>query len=580
MANIIGTTGSDILLGSSDDDFIYALEGSDQLTAGAGNDILNGGLGADVLNGENGDDTLYIDAEDTNIDGGAGVDVVNVVGVAGVTLDVAAARVEIVGGGDGDDTFNGAAATVALFLDGGAGNDILTGGSANDVLAGGVGSDQLTAGAGNDILNGGLGADVLNGGDGDDTLYVDSADTSINGGTGTDVLSVVGNTGVTLDVAAASIEVIIGGEGNDTFVGSTVAVSLSLDGGAGDDVLTGGSANDILAGGDGNDRLTGNAGNDTLHGGAGADILLGGLGNDIYIVETGDTVTEATNAGTDTVWSAVTWTLGANVENLTLTGTTAINGTGNGAANALIGNAAANVLNGGGGNDMLVGGLGNDTLNGGAGSDAMFGGAGNDTYVVNATGDVVAENLNEGTDIVRSSVSYTLVANVENLTLTGTTAIDGTGNESANVMLGNTAANVLRGANGNDQLRGNAGSDTYLFGRGEGQDLVQDNSGSADRILYDAGIDPIDLVISRQANNLRLSIHGSTDSVTVQNWYTSSSNRTETLQAGNGQTLLSTQVDQLIQAMASFSQQTGLTWDQAIDQRPQDVQTILAANWQ
>ena len=87
-------------------------------------------------------------------------------------------------------------------------------------------------------------------------------------------------------------------------------------------------------------------------------------------------------------------------------------------------------------------------------------------------------------------------------------------------------------------------------------------------------------MISRQANDLRLSVHGSTDFVTVQNWYTSSSNRTETIQAGNGQTLLSTQVDQLIQAMAGFTQQTGLTWDQAIDQQPLEVQAVLAASWQ
>ena len=74
--------------------------------------------------------------------------------------------------------------------------------------------------------------------------------------------------------------------------------------------------------------------------------------------------------------------------------------------------------------------------------------------------------------------------------------------------------------------------------------------GATDKLLYDAGINPLDLVISRQVNDLRLAIHGSADYVTVQNWYTSSSNRTETIQAGNGQTLLSTQVDQLIQAMA------------------------------
>jgi hypothetical protein len=90
----------------------------------------------------------------------------------------------------------------------------------------------------------------------------------------------------------------------------------------------------------------------------------------------------------------------------------------------------------------------------------------------------------------------------------------------------------------------------------------------------------LDLVTSRQVNDLRLAIHGTTDAVTIKNWYTSpTANQIEDVQAGNGQHLLNTQVNQLIQAMATFSQQTGLTWDQAIDQRPQDVQTVLAASW-
>jgi Ca2+-binding RTX toxin-like protein len=129
-------------------------------------------------------------------------------------------------------------------------------------------------------------------------------------------------------------------------------------------------------------------------------------------------------------------------------------------------------------------------------------------------------------------------------------------------------------------VNGGSGNDTFLFGRGDGQDLVRDNSGNADKILYDAGITPLDLVISRQVNDLRIAIHGSSDRITVQNWYTSSANRTETIQAGNGQALLSTQVDQLIQAMSGFTAQTGLTWDQAIDQQPAQVQTVLAASWQ
>src|SRR4029077_15383287 len=124
---------------------------------------------------------------------------------------------------------------------------------------------------------------------------------------------------------------------------------------------------------------------------------------------TGDSVTENANEGIDTVQSTITYTLGANLENLTLTGTTAINGTGNTLDNILTGNSAANTL---------TGGAGNDILNGGAGADTLRGGTGNDTYVVDAAGDSVTENANEGTDMVQSSVTYTLGTNLENLTLT------------------------------------------------------------------------------------------------------------------------------------------------------------------
>src|SRR5262249_7124852 len=166
------------------------------------------------------------------------------------------------------------------------------------------------------------------------------------------------------------------------------------------------------------------------------------------------------------------------------------------------------------------------------------------------------------------------------------------GNALNNVLSGNSANNTLSGGAGNDRLDGGMGNDTlaggpgndlYNFSRGDGQDTISDadtTQGNQDRLLFGTTINPLDLVISRQANDLRLAIHGTTDSVTVKNWYTSpTTNQIEDLQAGNGQHLLNTQVDQLIQAMASFSQQTGLTWDQAIDQRPQQVQTVLAASW-
>jgi Ca2+-binding RTX toxin-like protein len=170
--------------------------------------------------------------------------------------------------------------------------------------------------------------------------------------------------------------------------------------------------------------------------------------------------------------------------------------------------------------------------------------------------------------------------NIENVQVTGTGLFNLTGNADANSLTGNGSNNILIGNAGNDTLSGLAGNDTFLFSLGDGQDLVRDNSGTADKMLFDGGIDPLDLVISRVANDLRIAIHGSSDQITVENWYTSSVNRTETIQAGNGELLVSAKVDQLIQAMAGFTTQTGLTWDQAIDQRPQEVQAVLAASWQ
>ncbi|WP_108311274.1 beta strand repeat-containing protein [Limnohabitans parvus] len=214
------------------------------------------------------------------------------------------------------------------------------------------------------------------------------------------------------------------------------------------------------------DTMVGGSGNETLDGGAGNDELKGGAGNDTYVVDNAnDVVFENASAGTDTVQSSVNYTLGANVENLTLTGE-ATSGTGNDLANTIVGNDNGNSLNGAAGNDTLTGGIGNDILDGGAGADSMAGGGGNDTYVVDNTADVVTEALGAGIDTVEASVSYILTDNVENLTLTGIDAINGTGNKLNNTITGNSGNNQLFGGGGNDTLLGGAGADALDGGEG------------------------------------------------------------------------------------------------------------------
>jgi|CXWL01.1.fsa_nt_gi Ca2+-binding RTX toxin-like protein len=707
-----GTSGNDNLTGFGNDNNLFGLGGNDQLVGYGGNDRLDGGVGDDLLVGGDGNDTYLFgrgagqdrvsDFPDSGIPGD--VDTVlldSTVAPADVRLQATADSsllLTISGTTDSlliegyffgslyqieqiqfsDSTIWNASAIASriegLTLVGTEGDDALTGIQTNDTLVGLGGNDTLDGGSGNDTLDGGSGADTMAGNTGNDLYFVgdpgdvvieqtgqgtDTVNASITytlganvehlALTGTNAINGTGNSGNNTLTGNSAANILTGGTGNDTYVvgaGDTVteaasagtdtvqsAVSWTLGNNVENLTLTGtlainGTGNTL------NNALTGNAGNNVLDGGAGNDTMVGGAGDDTFVVNvTGDVVTENANEGTDTVLSAVTRTLGANFENLTLTGTAAINGTGNTLNNVLTGNSAANTLTGGAGHDMLDGGAGNDT---------MVGGTGNDTYVVNATGDIVTENANEGADTVLSAVTRTLGANFENLTLTGTTAVNGTGNTLDNVLTGNSAVNTLTGGAGNDTyvvgtgdtvteaasagtdtvqsavtwtlganlenltligssaingtgntlnntiagnsanntLTGLGGNDTYLYGRGGGQDTVIDNSGASDSMLFGLTINPLDLVITRQVNDLRLAIHGSADSVTIQNWYTSPTmNQVETIQAGNGQTMLNSQVDQLIQAMATFTTQSGLTWDQAIDQRPQDVQTVLAASW-
>jgi Ca2+-binding RTX toxin-like protein len=307
-----------------------------------------------------------------------------------------------------------ATASVSINVQGVAGQTI-NGTAAADTLTGTAGDDTISGLAGNDTLNGNGGVDKLIGGLGNDTYVVNSA--------GDQTVELL-NEGT--DLVQSTINWTLG----SNLENLTLTGSANING-------TGNSAVNII---------TGNAGNNILNGVGGVDTLIGGLGDDTYIVDiAGVVTTEGVTAGTDTVQSSVTWTLGTNLENLTLTGAAAINGTGNTVANVITGNSA------------------NNTLNGGAGADTLIGGFGDDTYVVDNVADVVTELVGQGLDLVQASVGYTLSANVDSLTLTGTTAINGTGNDLSNTITGNAGANILDGGLGADTLIGGAGNDTYIL---------------------------------------------------------------------------------------------------------------------
>ncbi|MBN3922907.1 cadherin-like domain-containing protein [Nostoc sp. NMS4] len=467
--NLTGTVNMDIISGLQSNDTLKGLGDNDTLDGGDGNDFLDGGTGNDSLIGGAGNDTYAVDNISDTIteSANAGTDLVNssVSWVLGNNLENLTLT--------GSSAINGTGNSLNNILIGNTAANILSGENGNDNLFGDSGNDTLNGGAGNDTLDGGLGSDSLNGGAGNDTYTIDNLNDTITEGlnAGTDLVK----SSVTWVLTDNLENLTLTGTGAINGTGNSLKNILT--GNTAANILSGEDGNDSLIGGTGNDTLLGGAGDDTLDGGVGVDNLDGGVGNDIYTVDNlSDAITESANGGTDLVKSSVTWVLANNLENLTLTGSSAINGTGNSLNNILIGNGGANTLKaedgndslvGGTGNDTLLGGAGDDTLDGGAGVDNLDGGVGNDIYTVDNLNDTIVEGVDAGTDLVKSSVSWVLGNNLENLTLSGTGIINGTGNSFYNILTGNNAANTLTGGDGNDSLFGNSGNDTLLGGTGD-----------------------------------------------------------------------------------------------------------------
>ena len=499
-------------------------EGRNTLLGGAGNDILDGGEGNDLLNGGDGDDTYYVDSSADVIKDSSGIDTVfstvdytlatgleNLVLTDSAVRGTGNAQSNTISGNDGDNILDGAAG--ADTMSGGEGNDTYyidnagdvvidtgapivqppedkfppeagdlvisainyalgggiehltlsgktaingTGNAGNNRITGNDGVNRLYGLAGHDILDGGKGADTLFGGEGNDVYYVDS----------------------TGDVVTEYY-----GEGYDTVMSSvsytlsTEVEALTLTGTAAK-IATGNALDNLLVGNAAANTLIGNAGNDTMNGGAGADRMVGGTGDDVYYVDNvKDVIVELAGEGTDTVYSALSYVLGAELENLRLLSELEgadkdLNATGNASDNEIYGNR------------------GNNTLDGGAGMDFMVGGEGNDTYIVDNIGDTVLEYADEGIDTVRASVNYRLSVNIENLTLTGTGNLAGTGNVLDNVMMGNAGNNTLYGQDGHDTIDGGLGADTMYGGVGNDTYYV-DNTLDAVIETADEGIDTV-----------------------------------------------------------------------------------------
>ncbi len=582
--------------------------GADTLRGGAGDDQLDGGAGSDVLNGGNGNDRYLITAltggDDTVTDTGGTADALvwnsgtssntyidvsrggssttNANLVVKVYQDGVLKQTNTVVGHFSNTastatTISGTAPTSAIEgvyiadddqylkivdgLTGKASDELIVGTAGANTLTGNAGTDFMYGGAGNDTLYGGAGSDVIFAGDGDDWLsgYEEYSDSQLSN---TEFIAKLnlekdnsidrlhggkGNDFYLFDNFLNTPEIIENaGEGTDTVLGDLASYTLEKnvenyvnDRGSSTSatVITGNASDNLIkttpSGWDsideilnsvgshakkeafyglaGNDTLNSGSGDDILDGGVGVDVMWGGAGNDVYYVDNAsDQTNEAVSAsnltdagGSDLVYSSVTRTLGNYLENLTLTGTVAINGTGNTLANTIIGNGAANTLNGGFGNDTLDGGAGSvaDTIDGGTGIDTV-------SYASLASTLLTGVTLNLGG--VKDSNGYLSASG-----LGGADKVKGVenilGSSYADVFTGDSAANTLNGGAGNDSLSGGVGNDTLIGGLGNdtlsggiGNDVFVFNSATAnnlDTILdFTTGTDKIQLSKSIFAN--------------------------------------------------------------------------------
>ena len=524
---INGTERPEVLEGTDEDDTIRGNGGDDTLRGNGGDDWLYGGSGDNTLEGGDGDDRLFG------------------------------------GGHDGVDT-----------LDGGAGNDELWGGGGGDTLRGGKGDDWLYGGAGKDKLYGGGGVDYASyysdgnaraevGVIADLFNVVDDPDTPQDSGyRNTRGVSVQGNAGGAKDDRYHGVENLYGTIKGDELYGNDVANTLW--GAGGDDKLYGRDGNDELYGGADCDTLYGGKGDDWLYGNAGADDLYGGAGDNDYasyayplseseedagvVADLFNVVDDPDNPQPSSGYRPASGFVPEinrgeaagdryhGIENLY--------GTRKG-DDELYGNDVANTLWGGGGRDKLYGRGGNDTLRGGAGDDTLVGDAGDDR-LRGGNGDDTLRG-GDGNDEMRGGA--------------GDDTLDGgDGNDE---MRGGAGDDTLDGGAGDDFLRLGGGSDTVVFGRGDGHDTVAADgfdAASTDKVMFGSGVKSDDLWFEESGADLKISVVGESDSLTLKDWFKSSitaAGRMDEFHLSSGEVLIESRVQELVEKMAGWSRDHG-----------------------
>lgn len=431
-------------------------------------------------------------------------------------------------GSETNDAINGLGGNDSLY--GRGGDDTLSGGEGNDDLYGEEGSDTLFGDDGNDDLYGGAGNDVLSGDADNDDLYGGAGADNLSGGSGEDDL--------------------YGGEGND-YLDAGDGHDTAF-GGDGNDWLEGRDGHDVLRGGNGTDRLYGGRGDDILSGGGDAannrgDFLDGGAGNDTYLYESGDGYTAIYNHDLDH-----------------------------------------------GSRDVLRFGEGINP------SDIKAVRGGDSLFLLSEDGSEAVNLMHffyTPSPVIDHGSSYENYFEIEAVEFADGTVWDTNtlkimasensegddylyGDENDNVIDGLGGNDLINGGAGNDTLSGGEGSDAYVFEAGSGADTVfnYDTSANSTDIARFDNASISDLWFSTNGNDLQITVAGTDDQVTIDNWNSGEDYQLDEIQV-NGSVLMNNQVDQLVAAMAVYDVPSG-----AGNVIPQDVkdalQPVLAEAWQ